>query len=133
MSRRFLGAGGLLRDSDSRDAFQPPLEIALSVIGKPLAGQLLARYLFTYAASISESLTAAKCRVAAAASTTFTLKKNGTSIGTAIFASAGTTATVDLTSTSIAFAVGDVLTIEAPAVQDTSLEDLSLTVAGIRT
>jgi hypothetical protein len=67
----------------------------------------------------------AKAAVAATASTTYTLKKNGTSIGTIVFAAAGTNGTFTVTQT--AFAAGDVLTLDGPATADTTLADVAIT------
>ncbi len=65
-----------------------------------------------------------KSLVAATASTTFTLKKNGASIGTANFAAAATTATFTVAADAN-FVSGDILTVTAPGSQDTTLADLS--------
>jgi len=68
---------------------------------------------------------------AATASTVFTIKKNGSSIGTATFAAAGTVATFSFTS-KVSFAVGDVLAITGPATNDTTLADIGWTLVGIK-
>ena len=68
---------------------------------------------------------------AATASTTFTFKKNGTSIGTAVFAASGTTATITFSS-SVSFAVGDKLEIDAPATADSTLANISFNILGVR-
>ena len=66
---------------------------------------------------------------AATASTTFTIRKNGTQIGTMVFAAAGTTATFSITSAT-SFAAGDRLTVVGPATADTTLADVGFTIAG---
>ncbi|ARK56315.1 hypothetical protein BOC36_24920 [Burkholderia pseudomallei] len=73
----------------------------------------------------------AKAGTAATASTTFTLKQNGTSVGTIVFSASGTTGTVSITS-STAIASGDLLALVAPATPDTTLADIAFTFAGTR-
>lgn len=68
---------------------------------------------------------------AATASTVFTFKKNGTSIGTATFAASGTTATLSFTA-AVSFAVGDVLEIDGPATADTTLANINIDLLGTR-
>lgn len=69
---------------------------------------------------------------AAAASTTFTIKKNGSAItgGTIVWATSGTTPTFANTS-AVTFAVGDVLTVEGPATADSALADIGITLQGV--
>lgn len=69
--------------------------------------------------------------VAATASCTFTLQKNGSAIGTVTFAAAGTVGTVSITS-STSVAAGDVLTLVAPAAADATLANIAFTLAGTR-
>lgn len=73
----------------------------------------------------------AKAGIAAAASTTFVLAKNGTQIGTITFAAGSALGTVSITS-STAIAAGDVLTLTAPATPDSALRDAAFTLAGTR-
>lgn len=69
--------------------------------------------------------------VAATASTTLTIKKNGSSIGTLVWAISGTVPTVTFASP-VSFAVTDVLTIEGPATADTTLANIALNFMGTR-
>lgn len=73
----------------------------------------------------------AKSGAAATGSSTFTLAKNGTSIGTLAWSAAGTVATLSITS-STSVAAGDVLTLTAPATADATLADIAFTLAGTR-
>lgn len=68
-----------------------------------------------------------RSRVPATASTVFTLRKNGTSFGTATFAASASTATFTVTQTD--FAAGDVFSLDAPATPDASLVDTGFTFA----
>ena len=67
--------------------------------------------------------------VAATTSTVFTLKKNGTDIGTITFAASGTTGTVSFTGVQV-FNTNDTLTIVGPVTADTTLADLSMSFKG---
>lgn len=67
----------------------------------------------------------------ATASTTITLKKNGASIGTIVFALGASTATFTFVA-SVSFAVGDVLTIEGPVTADATLANVTLDLYGTR-
>jgi len=73
---------------------------------------------------------AAHSAVAATASTTFNVQKNGSNIGTVVFGAGATTATFVL-GAQTNFAIGDRLGIINPAVQDISLSDVSITIKGI--
>lgn len=72
-----------------------------------------------------------KAGTAATASTTFTLKQNGTSVGTLIFGAGSANGTVSITS-STAIASGDLLALVAPATPDATLANIAFTFAGTR-
>lgn len=78
----------------------------------------------TFKSSLSDSKGVAK--TAATASTTFTVKRNGTSIGTMVFAASATTATFTLTG-SATNAIGDIISVEAPSTADATLADIGFT------
>jgi len=101
--------------------------------GVPTASLVLMRYPFPRAATFPAGLTSSKGVVATAATaqTDFNLLKNGVSFGTMRFAVAGTVATfIAVSATS--FAVGDVLTVVAPASPDATLANIGFTLAGTR-
>ena len=107
-------------------------DINVFIAGKPTAGELVYRHVAVRAFTLPASLTGsyASSVAASAANKDFTLKKNGSSIGTVSF---NTSATGTFTfSSSVSFAAGDVLTIEAPAVADTTLSDITLSFKGTR-
>jgi len=79
----------------------------------------------TFQSSFTGSVGVAK--TAATASTTFTIKRNGTAIGTMIFAASGTTATFTLTG-SASNSVGDIVSVEAPSTQDATLANIGFTI-----
>ncbi len=66
--------------------------------------------------------------VAATASTTFTISKNGTPFGSFNFAPSATTATFSGPATS--FAPGDIITVVAPATADSTLSGVAYTLLG---
>lgn len=110
-----------------------PYDMPMFLPGVMTNSQLLSRIIFTRAITFPANLTATQCsaRVAATASTTLTLNKNGSSIGTLVFAASGTVPTITFSS-SVSFAAGDILTITGPATADTTLADISLTIAAFR-
>jgi DUF1009 family protein len=91
--------------------------------GKPAASEVVAGGVSPYAFSIAEANCFAKALVAATGSTTFVINKNGTQIGTVVFAAAATLGTVDITTAAVV--VGDYITIVAPATADATLANIS--------
>jgi hypothetical protein len=84
---------------------------------------------FTLPTGLTGSLVDAK--TAATASTTITFTKNGTSIGTAVFAASGTVATLTFSSP-VTFSVGDIFEIVGPATADTTLAGTRFYLMGTR-
>jgi hypothetical protein len=108
------------------------VELSMFAGGKPTTGELLFRHEFTAAIGIPINLANSQgsSGVAATASAVFSLKKNGTQFGTATWAAAGTEPTFVAAATT-SFAIGDVLSINAPASVDTTLADISLSIVGL--
>ena len=69
--------------------------------------------------------------IAATGSTTFTLKKNGTSFATVVFSSSGTTGSWTQAADAT-FAAGDILEIDGPATADATLANIGITLQGYR-
>lgn len=122
--------GVVARDIGGTDV---PNDLHVFVPGTMSNAQLLFRLKTTRAFTLPINLTGSfvTANTAATASTTLTLKKNGSSIGTAVFAISGTTATLTF-SAAVSFASGDVLTIEGPATADATLADTSIDLLGTR-
>lgn len=110
-----------------------PHDIHAFVPGVMANAQLLFRMKATRAFTLPINLTGSFVSAVSAAtgSTVITLKKNGTSIGTATFAPAATTATFSFAA-AVSFAAGDVFTIEGPATADATLADTSYDLFGTR-
>ena len=99
-------------------------------VGKPIANGYIFYFPVVRPFSLPLNLAGSICksRVPATASTTYTIKNNGSSIGTMVFAISGVTATLTLTATN--FIVGDIITVEAPAVPDGAQVDIGFTLLG---
>ena len=112
-------------------AVQGPAYVSGSWAGSPGASQVIERYIFatpvTFSAGLAGSYGTAGTAATAAAS--FTIQKNGSTVGTMAFAAAATNATFTMASPT-SFAGGDVLTIVAPASPDATLANLAWTLAG---
>jgi hypothetical protein len=105
-----------------------------SVSGKPGAGAIVQTFVsgqsIVFPAGLSNS--AGSAGTPATAPATFAIKRNGSSVGTMVFAAASATATFTMTSPTT-FAAGDVLTITAPAIQDATLANIGWTLVGTLT
>lgn len=103
-----------------------PYDLGVTISGKPDASAVVLSFVavraFTLPSSFAGSLAVAGTSATDVA--VFTINKNGSSIGTLQFAAAGNTGT--FSGSAGGFAVGDVLTITAPASQDSTLADISL-------
>lgn len=108
-----------------------PYDIGGAILGKPSAAAVVLRTIavrsFTIPAGMTGSL--AKAAIAATASTVLSVQKNGTQFGTITFAVSGTTGTFAAAS-STSFAAGDLITIVAPGVQDSTFADCAITLVG---
>lgn len=118
-------ARDLLDDVDTsamRTTLEVPRGIGFHCAGVPSASEVIGGMISPYTFNITQANCTVKALVAATASTTITIKNNGTQIGTAVFAAAGTTATVTITSASVT--AGDQITFHAPATPDATLADI---------
>jgi hypothetical protein len=113
--------------------FSPPYDVGSFIEAAPTASQVVLRHVFArsvvFAAGLAPSQ--GKAGTAATGSTTFTIKKNGSSVGSFNFASSAMTATFSMASQTT-FAAGDVMTVEAPGTPDATLAMITFTLAGTR-
>jgi hypothetical protein len=108
-------------------------KIALSLFagGTLDASEVIFRYEATEDFTIPAGMTGSRgsSGVAATGTPALSIKKNGSSVGTATWSAAGTTATLAMASPT-AMTAGDILTVVAPASSDATLADVSLTIIG---
>ena len=93
-----------------------------SISGKSTAGEVYPGFA-PYAFTSTTARSFARARVAATASTIYTVKKNGTTVATVTFAAG---ATVGVWSAGVSWADGDFATLEAPATPDITLSDITI-------
>jgi hypothetical protein len=105
-------------------------DLATFYPGAPGNSQLVLRWQASRAVTIPAGGTNSQASAGSAAtgSTTFTLKQNGTSVGTIVWSASGTAGAFTISST-INVAAGDVLTITGPATADATLADIAITLA----
>lgn len=110
-----------------------PWEFTAFVGGTPGNSWQVGRYQPTTGLSIVQASCLASAGVAATASTTFVLSKNGSNIGTITFAIGGTAGTIAISGTPVAVAIGDKIVITSPGTADATLADINFTLGGVRT
>lgn len=111
---------------------QVKYNVAFCLYGNPLPGTLA---LFTSDVAWSLGTSApgvARAAVAATASTVLSLTKNGSQIGTVTFGAGSSSGTV-VVSSAQTFAVGDTIGINGPAVADSNLSTVAVTISGTQT
>lgn len=128
-------AGKVLEVNGTGDAAQwatKVYDLSMFIPGTPAVSVEIVRLVAGRAYTLPSGLTGsvANAKTAPGASTAFTIKKNGTGIGTFTFAGISNTATFSMASDS-SFAVGDVLVIESPSNLN-SIADVSVTFLGTR-
>lgn len=109
----------------------PAYYVSGSFSGAPTAGEPIFRYIFSGTVNFPAGLSgsAGTAGTAATASATFQIEKNGTGVGTMIFAAGATTASFTMASAT-GFASGEVLKILAPSPADATLAGLAWTLVG---
>lgn len=103
--------------------------------GLPEGGALALRVPMARAVSFAANFSGSYASASAAAtgSSVFSVKKNGTEIGTVTFAAAGSSGTFTTDSGAAqSFVAGDVLSITCPASADATLSDVGIVLAGTR-
>jgi hypothetical protein len=102
-----------------------------SYTGTTTANLVVQRYVFAGTVMFPAGLTGSQgtAGVAATATTSYSIKKNGTNVGTMVFAAGATTATFSMASATT-FMAGDILTVVAPASPDATLANLAWTLVG---
>jgi hypothetical protein len=110
------------------DSAVTPYDISVTIFGKPASAAAVGRFVAVRDYALPANLTGSKasCSTAPTAQTVFSLKKNGTQIGTITFAASATTGTFSMAS-QVAFAPADVLTVVAPSPADSTFADAQFT------
>jgi hypothetical protein len=126
-------ANGLVILSAGIMGVQVPYDLAVFISGTMVNAQELLRMNavrpFTLPVSLTGSI--AKAGISATGSTTVTLNKNGSSIGTLVWSAAGTLAAITFAA-AVTFATGDVFTITGPATFDATLANIGIDLKGSR-
>jgi hypothetical protein len=133
--------GGGLQSLDSLPAYTYAVRgtgqafsiiVSGSFTGKPTANLVLQNYVFAAPVTVPAGLSGSRgtAAVAATATTTFNIQKNGTNIGAMVFAPSTAAATFTMTSATL-FSAGDVIAVIAPATPDATLANLAWTIMGI--
>lgn len=104
-----------------------PYDIGMSMTGKPGVSEAIIRVVVPRAFSLTGAVGRSGVTGSGAA-TDFVVAKNGTSIGYVRFNNSVATLVSVITTTS--FASGDILTVVAPATQNSTLADLDITLIG---
>jgi hypothetical protein len=102
-----------------------------SYTGPTTTNLVVQRYVFAGTVMFPAGLTGSQgtAGVAATATTSYSIKKNGANVGTMVFAAGATTATFSMASATT-FMAGDILTVVAPASPDATLANLAWTLVG---
>lgn len=110
-----------------------PFDISAFVPGLGSNNQVLLRVKLARAVTFPASATLSQASASANAtgSTTFTLKKNGSSFATVNYAASSASGTWTQAADAV-FAAGDLLEIDGPATADATLADIGITLAGVR-
>ncbi len=133
----YTGAGGKAVEVNSGATAlvfsAKPFDVGVTAPGVGANNQILLRLKLARAVTFPSgaALSLAAASAAATASTTFTLKKNGTSFATVNFA-ASSASGVWTQASDAAFSPGDLLEIDGPATADATLADVGITLAGTR-
>lgn len=109
-----------------------PFEFYVFVGGTTGNAWTLANYVPSTSLLLTTAKSACVVGVAATASTTYTLKDNGSSIGTAVISAGSTTCAATITSSPYTVPVGHTLSVTGPATGDATAADIGLTFGGNR-
>lgn len=106
-----------------------PYDIGGSCFGAPGASAAVTRFIAPRTMTIAaSSATTAYCDTPSTGAVTLSIKKNGSQVGTVSFAAGANTGTVSIASP-VTLAVGDRLTIVAPATPDATFGDFEISLA----
>lgn len=109
-------------------------DIAVHIDGIPSSNQEVLRLVAVRDILFQDNFanSQATANIAATAETTFTIKVDGVSVGTIVFAASGTSGTFSTSGGELLVSTGEVLSIENQATPDATLSDISFTLFGTR-
>jgi WD40 repeat protein len=116
--------------ASSADTRSKIYDIASGTIGKLGNAATIVQFVAPRTFTLPAGLTGSFCKagVAAAGAHSYTISKNGASIGTMNFAAGAASATLSFASV-VTFVAGDIIAVAGPATADTALSNLSFTIA----
>jgi hypothetical protein len=105
--------------------------VSSSFTGPATANLVVQRYVFAGTVTFPVGLTSSQgtAGVGATATTTYSIRKNGSNVGIMVFTAGATTATFTMASATT-FMAGDILTVVAPPSPDATLANLAWTLVG---
>jgi hypothetical protein len=111
-----------------------PYDVVVSFVGKPGAAALVFLLTFTRAVAFTGNFSGSAGTVGTnpTATATYTVAKNGSSIGTIVVSTGGVVTFTTTSGAAQSFASGDRMTVTAPSSQDATLSDAAFTLAGTR-
>lgn len=123
-----------LTGAQAESIIQPYLPFEFYVFVGGLSGDAwtLANYQPSTGLVLVTSKSACKVGTGATGTTTYTLRDNGSSIGTAVITAGGTTCAATITSSPYTVTAGHTLSITGPATADATAADIGMTFGGTR-
>ncbi len=111
-----------------------PYDVVCSLPGKPGASATVLLLTFTRAVTFAGNFAGSAGTVGTnpTATATYTVNKNGSSIGTVVVSTGGVVTFTTTAGATEFFVSGDRMTITAPSSQDSTLADVAITLAGTR-
>lgn len=109
-----------------------PYRVSGQKIAAPSSSEIIIRHVFESAVDFADDFAGSvlDAGVAATSAAVFTVKHNGSSVGTITVSAAGTTGTFATTGGALAVSAGDTLSVEAPGTPDSTLAQIAITFAG---
>jgi len=116
------------------EAKAPAYDLVSSFVGNPGDGATVMILTFTRSVTFAANFSGSQGTVGTnpTATATYTVNKNGSSVGTIQISTAGAFTFATSGGAAVSFAAGDRLTITAPSPQDATLADVGITLAGTR-
>jgi hypothetical protein len=130
----FSTDGTLVDSGTAPSGGSNPYDIVCSLVGKPDAGATVLEITFTRNVAFAGNFSGSQGTVGTnpTSTATYTVKKNGSSIGTVVVSTGGVVTFTTTSGAAQSFVAGDRMTVTAPSSQDATLSDVAITFAGTR-